>query len=185
VNPDDPRALRTRARLRTSILELALLKELSSITMAEVAGHAEVNRATVYQHFPDIDTLATEAMQDVVVQVAHAAALCPHDAPRDEVPAPLGDLFACVAAHAVLFRRLLGTQGSARFAARMREAVAAELAASFAEGRRPPGAEDVPVDVHAAYLAGAVTGVVTHWITGERPVPAERVALDFWRLFRI
>ncbi|UCM89080.1 TetR/AcrR family transcriptional regulator [Streptomyces marincola] len=184
MNPDDPRAVRSRTRLRAAVLELATAKDPAAITMSEVAKRAGVNRTTVYQHFPDVNALVTDAMEEAVAQVAGAAALCPLDAPRDEVPQPLETLFRHVTDSAALYRHMLGPQGSARFAARMRERLTAELAASFRAGRRPPGFDDVPPETHAAYLAGALIGVLATWITDEVPAPAEETALAFWRLFR-
>ncbi|MDF2708029.1 MAG: TetR family transcriptional regulator [Nonomuraea muscovyensis] len=184
VNPDDPRAQRTRARLRAAVLDLAAEHEFGSITMSAVARRAEVNRATVYLHYPDLDCLVTDAMDDTIGHVARAAALCPLDSPRDRVPEPLVTLFGHVAAHATLFERMLDVQGSARFAARLRERLTAELAGRFGGGARPGGYDDVPPEVHAAYLAGALTGVVAHWVTCGSRTPPEEIALAFWRLFR-
>ncbi|WP_406383624.1 TetR/AcrR family transcriptional regulator [Streptomyces sp. NBC_01618] len=184
MNLDDPRAQRSRARLRTTILELAAVKDPAAITMSEVAKRAGVNRATVYQHFPDVNALLTDAMEEAMTHVARAAALCPLDARRDDAPQPLNALFRHIADSATLYRRMLGTQGCALFAARMRERLTAELAASFREGRRPAGFNDVRAEVHAAYLAGALMGVIATWVTDESPAPAEETALAFWRLFR-
>lgn len=160
MNLDDPRARRTRARLRAALLSLTDERELGDVTMSAVARRAEVNRATVYQHYADLDALVADAMDDAVAHVARCAALCPLDAPRDSAPAPLVDLFAHVADNAVLYRRMLSDQGSARFVNRLRERLAEELAARFATGARPPGYADVPVRTHAAYLAGALVGVI-------------------------
>ncbi|WP_344878517.1 TetR/AcrR family transcriptional regulator [Nonomuraea antimicrobica] len=184
MNPDDPRAQRTRARLKAAVLDLAAQQELATITVSALAKRAEVNRATVYLHYPDVDALVTDAMEDTVAAVARAAALCPLDAPRDRAPEPLGELFGHVTANATLYARMLGPQGSARFAARMRERLTGELAGRFADGRRPAGWDDVPVDVHAAYLAGALVGVIAHWVAEDRRGGAEGAALAFWRLFR-
>jgi AcrR family transcriptional regulator len=183
MNPDDPRVRRTRARLKDAVLCLAAAKDLGAITMSEVAQRAEVNRATVYQHYPDVDAIVTDAMHDTVAHVARAAALCPIDAPRDTAPEPLMDLFTGLAAHLRLHRRMFGASGSALFATRMREHLTEELARSFLEGKRPTGFGDVPVDLHAAYLAGALTGVIAHWLTADAPAPADEIALAFWRLF--
>ncbi|WP_378788457.1 TetR/AcrR family transcriptional regulator [Nonomuraea fastidiosa] len=144
MNPDDPRARRTRARLKEAVRHLAAQQEPATITMSALAKRAEVNRATIYLHYPDLDALVTDAMEDTVAAVARAAALCPLDAPRDRAPEPLAELFAYVAANATLYARMLGPQGSARFSARMRERLTAELAGRFAGGHRPPGWDDVP-----------------------------------------
>ncbi|MGW4799648.1 TetR/AcrR family transcriptional regulator [Nonomuraea sp. NPDC004297] len=182
MNPEDPRAQRTRARLKAAVLDLAAQQELATITVSALARRAEVNRATVYLHYPDVDALVTDAMEETVAAVARAAALCPLDAPRDRAPGPLEELFEHVAANAHMYRRMLGPHGSARFAARMRERLTVELTRRFTGGARPAGWDDVPVGVHAAYLAGALVGVIAHCVTeGTRP---EESAPAFWRLFR-
>ncbi|MEO3869786.1 TetR/AcrR family transcriptional regulator [Nonomuraea sp. B12E4] len=188
MNSDDPRAQRTRARLKAAVLDLAAQQELTTITVSALAKRAEVNRATVYLHYPDVDSLVTDAMEDAVAAVARAAALCPLDAPRDRAPDPLEDLFEHVAANVTMYARMLGPHGSARFATRMRDRLTAELTHRFATGQRPRGWDDVPVEIHAAYLAGALVGVVAHWVSArEGPGHArtrQEAALAFWRLFR-
>lgn len=104
----------------------------------------------------------------------HRATRHPH--PARVVPARLGQQ-AAVPAHA-------GDQGNALFAARLRERLTAELTAAFCEGRRPAGFEDVPAELRAAYLAGALIAVVATWVADETPASAEETALAFWRLFR-
>ena len=42
----------------------------------------------------------------------------------------------------------------------------------------------VPMETHAAYLAGALVGVVAHWATAE-DLRTREAALAFWRLFRV
>lgn len=184
MNPDDPRARRTRARLHAAILHLAAHQDPAALTMAAVARHADVNRATVYQHYPDLDTLLAEAMEQAVTRLARAAALCPLDAPPDHAPPPLLDLFTHLAESAPLYRRMLGTHGSARFTTRLRQGLTTALADRFTSGHRPPAPDGVPADLHAAYLAGALTGVITHWLTEHPDQPPGDTALCFWRLFR-
>jgi AcrR family transcriptional regulator len=210
VNPDDPRVQRTRDRLRTALLSLAAQSEPGAVTVSTVARRAGVNRATVYQHYADLDALIADAMESAVAHVARCAALCPLDAPRDRAPEPLVDLFGHVADSAVLYRRMLSDHGSARFTNRLRGRLAEELAARFEEGARPPGFDGVPVRTHAAYLAGALVGVIADWVgvgsggteapggaatSGEatvgggaaqlgRAAAPEEAALAFWRLVR-
>ncbi|MFD3688421.1 TetR/AcrR family transcriptional regulator [Nocardiopsis sp. NPDC058631] len=209
MNLDDPRARRTRDRLRAALLSLATERELNDVTMSAVARHAEVNRATAYQHYADLDALIADAMDDAVAHVARCAALCPLDAPRGLAPEPLVDLFTHVSENAVLYRRMLSDQGSPRFANRLRERLAEALAARFATGARPAGFDGVPVRTHAAYLAGALVGVIADGVrpgagntgagpedvpTKEKPAGlahgpgaadgADSLALATWRLLR-
>ncbi|HYH30299.1 MAG TPA: TetR/AcrR family transcriptional regulator [Pseudonocardia sp.] len=177
---DDPRARRTRASLRAAALALAGEQDPASLTLSAVASRAGVNRATVYLHYPDLDALFADAMEEAVVTVARATARCPLDAPPGSAPPPLVDLFEHVAAHATLYARMLGPQGSARFAVRLREALAGALLERFGDGNRSAGADGVPLPVHAAYLAGALSGVIAHCaVQEEAPAGAARAT---WRL---
>jgi AcrR family transcriptional regulator len=91
------------------------------------------------------------------------------------------ELFEHVTAHATLYARMLGAHGSARFAARLREALAEALLQRFRDGARPRSADGVPLPVHAAYLAGALTGVIAHCAGDEQRQAADTAAAT-WRL---
>ncbi|GAA3134694.1 TetR/AcrR family transcriptional regulator C-terminal domain-containing protein [Streptosporangium carneum] len=179
----DPRVRRTRASLRSAVLRLAEERDPDSITVAEIARLAEVNRATVYVHYRDRDDLVLDAMETAIGELAAQAAGCPYREPGP-VPAPLVALFDHVGARAPLYRRMLGPYGSARFCARLREVLAAELRVPFTAGSRPPGHDDVPAEIHAGYVAGALVGVVTHWLAEQPPRPAEEIAAATWNLVR-
>ena len=181
VTTADPRARRTRANLRAAALDLAGERDPATLTLSAVASRAGVNRATVYLHYPDLDALFADAMQEAVGTVARAAALCPLDAPPGTAPAPLVELFEHVAAHATLYARMLGPQGSARFAARLREGLTDALLERFRSGARPGATSDVPLALHASYLAGALTGVIAHCAAGGSTAP-DAAATATWRL---
>ncbi len=182
VNVNDPRARRTRAYLRSAFLELAAERSLAAITISEVARRAEINRATIYLHYPDLDALAADAMGDAVATVTRLAGLCPLDAPPESAPAPLVDLFTHIAEHAPLYARALGAEGNASLAVRLREELAAALLARFTVGARPAVSAGVPPELHAAYLAGALLGVVAQWIGADLPGSAADAANATWRL---
>jgi AcrR family transcriptional regulator len=179
--PDDPRARRTRASLRAAALELAGEHDPAAITLSAVASRAGVNRATVYLHYPDLDALFADAMEEAVTTVARAAQLCPLDAPAGTTPPALVELFEHVGAHATLYARMLGAQGSARFAARLRDALGEALLERFRAGARPATADGVPVALHAAYLAGALAAVIAHCAADDPRSPAG-TATATWRL---
>ncbi|MEU0486511.1 TetR/AcrR family transcriptional regulator [Streptosporangium sp. NPDC006013] len=183
VPGDDPRIRRTRARLRSAALELTAARDPDSITVAEIAQLAGVNRATVYVHYRDRDDLVLDAMEAAVKELAAEAARCPYREPGP-VPASLVALFEHVGERAPLYRRMLGPAGSARFCARLREALVAELRGPFAAGSRPPGHDEVPPEIHAHHVAGALVGLFTYWL-GEHPSrPAEEIAAVAWNLIR-
>jgi AcrR family transcriptional regulator len=175
---DDPRARRTRASLRAAALHLAGAQDPATLTISAVASQAGVNRATVYLHYPDLDALLADAMEEAVGTIAGAAQLCPLDAPPGSTPAALMDLFVHVEAHSTLYARMLGPQGSSRFAARLREALGEALLERSRGGPRPDG---VPRGVHPPNLAGAQVGVIAHSVTNG-PGSAAATATATWRL---
>ena len=180
MNSDDPRVRRTRQRLRTALLSLATEQELATVTMAAVARRAEVNRATAYQHYADLDGLVADAMEDAVAHVARCAVLCPLDTPDDATPEPPVDLFSHVMENAVLYRRMFAERGSARFPELLRERVAGALVSGFAEGRRPAAHSRVPPELHASFVAGALVGAVASAADGDRSPAVD--ARDTWLL---
>jgi hypothetical protein len=109
----------------------------------------------------------------------------------EEAEVALRDFFANFAAHANLYRRLLGPQGSARVMDHIRRRTTAgihfirhpEEAADFAA--RPADAPDIPHDVSAAFGAGALVGVAVDWLQRGCPGTPEEVAALTSPLFNI
>ncbi|BCJ35343.1 hypothetical protein Athai_28460 [Actinocatenispora thailandica] len=182
MNPDDPRARRTRAALRDAALTLAAEQPPATVTVAAIAAAAGVNRATVYQHYPDRDALLADAMGDAVTAVVDQAALCPLRATGTVPPEPLVRLFEHIAARRGHYARLLSADGSARFTAALRDRLTAALADRFAAGQRPPVGPQVPATVHAAWLAGALVGVIAEASAATSPMPPTRLATACWAL---
>jgi AcrR family transcriptional regulator len=175
----DPRVLRTRALLRSAALELAAERELSGITVAHVAERATVNRATVYQHYSDRDALLLDAMEDELTALVAVLARCPLvDGPRRTPPAFV-DVFRHVESQLVLYRRMLGPCGSARFLNRLQQLVAEQVAHQLTAA--PAGPRDgsgTALRAHCA--AGAFIGVLRHWLMTPEPVDAGTMADGAW-----
>ncbi|WP_416981224.1 TetR/AcrR family transcriptional regulator [Streptomyces sp. T028] len=179
----DPRVLRTRALLRTAALELASERDADTITMADIAERATVNRATVYQHYKDRDELLLAAMESEITALARAAARCPLAHPPDRMPTELVELFRHVESNATLYRRMLGPTGTARFVNRLRDLLADEVTAQLGTpGARP--SEAPPDDLRAHYLAGAFIGLITQWLTRPDRLSAEAAAAAAWEGLR-
>ncbi|MFE1287295.1 TetR/AcrR family transcriptional regulator [Streptomyces sp. NPDC058751] len=167
----DPRARRTRALLRTAVLDLSMEKDLDSITMGDIAQRAEVNRATVYLHYKDREDLlldATESTMEGVVEAARACRLTADaHALSDTAPAHLISLFAQVDHHRAVYRRMLGEDGSPRFAARLEHLLAQAWFEQLLT-ETPAGASDeTALLVRAHFLGGAMLAVIGRWTRGE------------------
>ncbi|URN14108.1 TetR/AcrR family transcriptional regulator [Streptomyces radiopugnans] len=181
----DPRVLRTRALLREAALAIAAERDVDSMTIADIAERATVNRATVYQHYRDRDALLLDAMEEEVGWLARAAARCPLTHPARSAPGELAELFRHVEANATLYRRMLGPGGSARFVNRLRELLAEEVAAQLGAADGGDGSGAAPLlELRAHYLAGAFVGVFTRWVAMPGRPAAEQAAEEVWRLLR-
>lgn len=183
----DPRVLRTRALLRSAALELAAERDVESLTIADIAERATVNRATVYQHYKDRDALLLDAMEEEIGQLAHAAARCPLTHPADHTPAELVELFRHVEANATLYQRMLGPSGAARFINELRGLLAQEVEAQLrderAEEMEAPAVQAL-AQLRAHYLAGAFVGVFTQWVSAPVRPTADQAAQEVWALLR-
>lgn len=184
----DPRALRTRALLRTAALELAAERELDTITIARVAKRATVNRATVYQHYRDREALLLDAMDGELTTLVGLVARCPLLAPpgaagRDDPPSALVDVFRHLDSRVTLYRRLLGPCGSARFVSRLRQLLAEQVALQLAaSGLGRPDEAAVELRAHAA--AGALIGLISHWLPRSDQLSAAQAAAQAWQGLR-
>lgn len=174
----DPRIARTRASLRTALLDLARERALDDITVGDITDRAAVNRSSFYQHYSDKETLLADAL-DVAIDAVPIPAV--HAASTASVPPELLAHLEHVAANAELYRRILGDHSSAivqaRLRARLESIVVQAIAAS---GSHPFGT--MPLDVAAAGISGASLGVIAAWIQRDPLPPVTTAAEWLWRV---
>ncbi|ANY06000.1 hypothetical protein AFB00_06440 [Pseudonocardia sp. HH130630-07] len=155
---------------------------MESISVADVAERAGVNRSSFYQHYGDKEALLAAALR----AQARAAGADLSDLVTTDVgpdpPAALLRWFAHVADHATLYRQALGGAAAPDAAAGMRRWMQ-EFVADTA--RRLGFTEDdagIPVDVFAAGMAWSLLGVASSWLEHD-PLPAPEVAAGWaWRM---
>src|SRR5262252_7135760 len=138
--PGDRRVRRTQATLQRALIDLVQERDLSQITVADVADRADVSRSTFYDHYQDVHELAeaacTSMLDDMFGYVLALDTARAHSADFQEDPDPaLTGFFAHFAAHAGLYRSLLGPTGSARVIEHVRRRT---TAAAHYSGRLAP-----------------------------------------------
>ncbi|CCH29438.1 TetR-like C-terminal domain-containing protein [Actinosynnema sp. NPDC047251] len=175
----DPRVLRTRVLLQAAALELAAERELDTITIAHVAERATINRATVYQHYRDRDDLLLDAMDGELSRLGGLIARCPLVVLPATMPAELVEVFRHIESARVLYRRMLGPCGSARFIDHLHRLVAEQVVHQLSvDGKAMRDEEAVRLRAHCA--AGSFIGLVRHWLLAETVLPAEHAAANAW-----
>lgn len=178
----DPRAESTRRQLAAAVLDLASQRDLNLITVSDIANRAGVNRATVYLHSADRDSLLVGALESWMSRIAELAAQCCPSRPDTNVTAPpdqLVGLFHEFERDATLFRRILGANGSGKLVHHLQNVVREHVRRHLPEREDPGG---VPHDLRAAFLSGALLGVVGYWLGQDTTPSAVEVADSTWKM---
>ncbi|MEV1080143.1 TetR/AcrR family transcriptional regulator [Streptomyces sp. NPDC050211] len=174
--PEDPRAARTRARLREALLAECAERPLAEVGVAALVRRAGVGRATFYVHYADLEALAVDACADVVrdaVDALHAWRGRPNPV---HAPTALLEFFAGLAPHAALYRALLTPGGGGPLGRVLHR----DLRARSLTERHLAGAADAPLVASA--VSATFAGVLADWLHGLLEGPPEQVADQVWQL---
>ncbi|ACU69633.1 transcriptional regulator, TetR family [Catenulispora acidiphila DSM 44928] len=172
----DPRAARTRARLRAALLEACAEQPLSDVSVAEVVQRAGIGRATFYLHYPALEELAVDACADVVrdaVEALHAWRGIPDPATP---PPPLEEFFSSLEQHRAVYTALMTPGGGGPLGSVLHR----DLRERSRRERELAGAPEA--ELVAAAVAGTFAGVLADWLHGLVPGTATEVAGRVWRL---
>lgn len=168
--PPDRRIRRTRAALRAALLDLVAERPLSRIAVSDVTKLADVNRSTFYEHYDGVHELAADACTSAFDELITAApVLLPTDDPEEQRRGhrELAAVFAHIAAHADLYRAVLGSDGSARVINHLHRRLTIAIHVNLTRPGTGTHADDpatVPHDPTASYLAGALLGTAADWL---------------------
>ncbi len=172
----DPRAARTRARLRKALLEECALRPLGEISVAALVRRAGVGRATFYLHYADLEALAIDACADIVREAVDALHAW-RGVPDPTTPPPaLPAFFESLVPHTSLYRELLRPGGSGPLGRVLHE----DLRARSRTERTLAGAPEP--DLIASAVAATFAGVFADWLDGLIEATPSEIAQQVWRL---
>ncbi|MFF8035635.1 MULTISPECIES: TetR/AcrR family transcriptional regulator [unclassified Streptomyces] len=174
--PGEPRAARTRAKLRQALLDECARRPLAEVSVAALVRRAGVGRATFYLHYDDLGSLAVDACAGVVreaVDALHAWRGTPDPA---SPPPALIDFLTGLAPHAGLYRALLSPGGGGPLGRVLHR----DLRARSRTERSLAGAPEP--DLIASAVAATFTGVLADWLHGLIPGTPGEIAHRIWHL---
>ncbi|MEV1064636.1 TetR/AcrR family transcriptional regulator [Streptomyces sp. NPDC050263] len=174
--PEDPRAARTRARLRSALLEECAERPLEEVGVAALARRAGVGRATFYVHYPDLEALAVDACADVVREAVEALHSWQGRPDPVRAPAALAEFFGSLTPHAALYRTLLAPGGGGPLGRVLHR----DLRAYSLRQRTRAGAADAPLVASA--VAATFAGVLADWLHGDLDGAPGEIADQVWQL---
>lgn len=174
--PEDPRAARTRARLRAALLQECALRPLEEVGVAALVRRAGVGRATFYVHYPDLEALAVDACADVVREAVEALHAWQGRPDPVRAPAALAEFFGSLTPHASLYRTLLAPGGGGPLGRVLHR----DLRAYSLRERQRAGAADA--SLVASAVAATFAGVLADWLHGDLDGTPGEIADQVWQL---
>ncbi|MFJ7045693.1 TetR family transcriptional regulator [Streptomyces sp. JV178] len=176
MTAEDPRAARTRAKLREALLDECARRPLDEVSVAALVRRAGVGRATFYVHYADLEALAVDACADVVREAVEALHAWRGRPDPVRAPAALVEFFASLTPHTALYRTLLAPGGSGPLGRVLYQ----DLRAYSLRERELAGAADAPLVASA--VAGTFAGVLADWLHGRIEATSEEIAHQSWQL---
>lgn len=168
---EDRRVQRTKAALVGAFIHLVLDRRYDQITVAHIVERAGVGRSTFYEHYDNKDELLTEGLMGPFAVLA-------------DMSVGAGDptQLRQVIEHFWENRRV----GNVLFQGPTRQLATRTLAAAI-EARllaRPRllAQAGLPAPLVSAYLASAQIGLLSAWLSGHTPCPAQTIATALQRL---
>lgn len=182
----DPRILRSRRALEESLLTLIEQQDLTTMSIADVTREAGLSRSTFYDHYVDLHELAASACTEMFeALLAETPVFALLEGPGN----PLVALFEHVLNHRRLYTALLGPDGSARVTAYLLHRMTIAIHVNRIPDERDTSTSthrddplEAPLDVAAAFTAGALLGVVADWLARDCPRTPDAMAAETWRL---
>lgn len=180
---EDIRVVRTRAALREALLSLIEEKGFDAIVVQDIAQRAQINRVTFYKHYHDKYDLLEQIMREIITElVSHIGDLLIVTSTSQPNPR-LVEWFEQVGANARFYRLMLGKDGNASFAARLREYI--ETMVEQAHAASPLAANErhvAPFPIQNRFGAAGFLGVTEWWLDQRQPMPPREIALHLQRL---
>lgn len=68
----DKRIIKTRTHIKNAFMELVSTREMSKISVSELAEKALVNRSTFYLHYEDVPSVAADIEKDIANRITSA-----------------------------------------------------------------------------------------------------------------
>src|SRR5579864_4162719 len=167
----DRRMRKSRTALQRALVQLIETKSYDSITVEDLAGAADVARATFYAHYRDKADLLREVCEELITDAAERAVGAgqgePTDPPMNYSGTAAAGIIRHAGEHAHLYRLVLtgaGGEGPRRQLIATLEAAVDSVYGRLAQalGRKPP----IPMSVTATAYTGALLAVIESWLDG-------------------
>lgn len=171
---EDRRVRKTKKQLRSALTTLLLQKDISHVTVRDVAELADVNRGTFYAHYSDVYDLLHHLEDDLLARLDEVGAR--HDAKQsDGRTFPyLTDLFTLTGEYSDIFYTLYCRSGHSEF----QDAIFQRLKYQYLYEYLSVwgGGDEKKTDYCASFIVAGMCTLAKVWIEGGMKESAEEIA---------
>jgi AcrR family transcriptional regulator len=180
-NKTDPRIIRTRQLLRSSLIELITEKNYSAITIQDITDRATLNRATFYLHYRDKNELLSDVLNELLTSASPLPAL--DGQPITEYALnSITSLFNQFATKSKFYRAMLSGENIPTFNSLVQQYIQ-EVGLKWIAALQPDETMiTANPEVVTHYLGSAFLGVVTWWLQNDMPYLAQDMASQLIQL---
>lgn len=172
---EDRRVAKSKKAMTDALAILLQQKPLNHITVREIAELAGINRGTFYLHYRDVYDMAEQLQTEIL---EHFNSIVSQYMPKrnSETLFPLlVKLMELLSENAVLARCLIGKNGDAAFADKLKHAMREKCLENL------PGIMDVrespAVNYYYHYIEAGCIGICYAWLNGGTETPEEMAKL--------
>jgi AcrR family transcriptional regulator len=168
----DRRAARTKKALMLAMLELLSKKEISKITVSELAEKADIGRGTFYLHYSDPYDLLDKLEDDTLASLVEVSPLIEDDWSTERLLTHLEGVWRYIYENMSTFKVLTNRWNGVRFMEKFKR-YSEKIALSVMRTNKI----DEPADRYGVlYVISGTLGVFEQWMAEGAPLPPERLA---------
>lgn len=168
----DRRQRKTKAAVQNAFMRLMLEKDISKITVKDVAALADINRSTFYLHYYDVYDIQTEIVRDTVDMVLQLVREQDFDSiVRD--PYPLLKAISDQLTADPLFAKFLLAAADSGLYAEIQSALCMRLSRLYATTH--PDIPTAEIDTTIMFVTSGVFSVYASWFRSDRTQPLSDV----------
>ena len=159
--------------LRESLIQLLHHKPISRITIKELCGCADVNRATFYNHYTDQFDLLKNIESEFIENINSYLDSFVLEVRETDLLQMVTKIFEYIARNSELCRVLLGENGDIDFQTNIMRVISERV---IFEWQKKKSVDEATIEYIYTYVATGSIGIVRKWLFDTNPEPPRKMA---------
>lgn len=173
VNHTDRRVKRTKKALRDALFELLESKTINQVTVTELTTLADVNRATFYFYYTDLNDMVNQIQNETYQTFMNVLSESIPDISTIEGFAEYANrLLVFCKEHETLCKFIINNDANNKLYKKMQTLMMKHISNSA-----DVFADNNPAKYSTSYVLSGITGILTEWINDGMTIPTEELAI--------